>query len=62
MAFCVSPTFEQIPQPIHNDSEMCAILDSGVTSIHNFPITYGEGEIQSSLITQTKLQTVHTRN
>ena len=28
----------QIPQPIHNSSEMNAILEFGSTSIHNFPI------------------------
>ncbi|ABN67477.2 predicted protein [Scheffersomyces stipitis CBS 6054] len=28
----------QIPQPIHKFSEMKAILDAGVTSIHNFPV------------------------
>ena len=31
-------TFAQIPQPIHNDSEMYATFDSGVTSIHSFPV------------------------
>jgi len=28
----------QIPQPIHSSSEICEIFDSGVTSIHNFPV------------------------
>ena len=30
-------TLTQIPQPIHNSSEMKAILDAGVTSIQSFP-------------------------
>ncbi|KAK6200264.1 uncharacterized protein RJT21DRAFT_121162 [Scheffersomyces amazonensis] len=28
----------QIPQPIHKVSEINAIFDAGVTSIHNFPV------------------------
>ncbi|ODV68286.1 hypothetical protein HYPBUDRAFT_123847 [Hyphopichia burtonii NRRL Y-1933] len=28
----------QIPQPIHNVSEIKAILDVGATSIHNLPV------------------------
>lgn len=31
-------TLEQMPQPIHNGSEIEAIFDSGVTSIHSFPV------------------------
>ncbi|PUU75503.1 hypothetical protein B9Z19DRAFT_889785, partial [Tuber borchii] len=30
--------FGQIPQPMHNRSEIKAILDSGVTSIQSFPV------------------------
>ncbi|RPA91042.1 hypothetical protein L873DRAFT_1715620, partial [Choiromyces venosus 120613-1] len=30
--------FGQIPQPMHSCSEIKAILDSGVTSIHSFPV------------------------
>lgn len=30
--------FGQIPHPIHNLSEIKAILDSGVTSIQSFPV------------------------
>ncbi|EGV60290.1 hypothetical protein CANTEDRAFT_110083 [Yamadazyma tenuis ATCC 10573] len=30
--------FTQIPHPIHKFSEMKAILEVGVTSIHNFPV------------------------
>jgi hypothetical protein len=30
--------FTQIPQPIHNSSDICEIFDSAVTSIHNFPV------------------------
>ena len=33
----IKNTFAQIPQPIHNSSEMYAILSVGVTSIHSFP-------------------------
>lgn len=32
-----SNTFTQIPQPMHNDSDIVAILSCGVTSMHNFP-------------------------
>lgn len=31
-------TLAQIPQPIHSGSEICATFDSGVTSIHSFPV------------------------
>ena len=30
-------TFTHIPQPMHSDSDMVAILSCGVTSIHSFP-------------------------
>ncbi|ODV80344.1 uncharacterized protein CANTADRAFT_40353, partial [Suhomyces tanzawaensis NRRL Y-17324] len=30
--------FTQIPQPIHKVSEIKAIFEVGVTSIHNFPV------------------------
>lgn len=33
-------TLTQIPQPIHNSSEIKAILDAGVTSIQSFPGSY----------------------
>lgn len=39
-------TLTQMPQPIHRDSEMKAILLCGVTSIHSFP-----ANISSHLIT-----------
>ncbi|EGW34941.1 uncharacterized protein SPAPADRAFT_131559, partial [Spathaspora passalidarum NRRL Y-27907] len=40
----------QIPQPIHKVSEMKAILDAGVTSIHNFPVlTTGQLFLHSCL-------------
>lgn len=38
----------QIPQPIHNVSEMNAIFDSGATSIHNLPVrTTGQDFLHS---------------
>lgn len=38
----------QIPQPIHNSSEIVAILSVGVTSIHNLPIrTTGQDFLHS---------------
>ena len=40
--------FTQIPQPIHNSSEMEAIFTIGVTSIHSFPIrTTGQDFLHS---------------
>ena len=40
----------QIPQPIHKVSEINAILDAGVTSIHNFPVfTTGQLFLHSCL-------------
>jgi hypothetical protein len=40
----------QIPQPIHSDSEMKAIFDSGVTSIHRRPLrTTGQDFLHSCL-------------
>ena len=33
----ISPTFAQIPHPIHSSSEINAILSVGLTSIHNLP-------------------------
>ena len=32
--------FTQIPHPMHNSSEMNAILVAGVTSTHSFPILF----------------------
>lgn len=41
-------TFTQIPQPIHNSSEIEAIFVLGVTSIHSFPIlTTGQDFLHS---------------
>lgn len=38
----------QMPQPMHNSSEMLAILELGVTSIHNLPIrTTGQDFLHS---------------
>lgn len=40
--------FGQIPHPIHNLSEIKAILDSGVTSIQSFPVlTTGQDFLHS---------------
>lgn len=33
-------TLTQIPHPMHNSSEIKAILAAGVTSIHNFPVDF----------------------
>lgn len=33
----VLQTLTQIPHPMHNSSEMNAIFEAGVTSMHSFP-------------------------
>ena len=36
--------FTQIPQPMHKNSEMNAILSEGLTSIHSLPVAHEPGE------------------
>ncbi|KAM6503657.1 hypothetical protein JOM56_000600, partial [Amanita muscaria] len=40
----------QIPQPIHRNSEMKAILSVGFTSIHSFPVAPHQHESVGDMI------------
>ncbi|TBU34314.1 hypothetical protein BD311DRAFT_650749, partial [Dichomitus squalens] len=40
--------FTHIPQPMHKNSEMYAILSVGLTSIHNFPRTLYQRILRSA--------------
>ena len=42
-------TFTQMPHPMHNCSEMVAILSAGVTSMHSFPAERQGGRETGSL-------------